>query len=173
MENMAKIRRSAAFQPFLLLLYLPADADFFGSAAFMSPGSKTGAASLFLLTRSGMTPWLWKALFNPGKNLCANRTESRSYHFTDTSEKRAAPLSTFNAEKCCLYSPALVIACSDREKTHKTFTGGPAFTVNEAQSVFGMGESVKASHLLTHTERQTSAASGWIWGKINPVKAEN
>lgn len=90
---------------FLLFIFLPADADFFGSAAFMCPGSITGAASLFLLTRNKMTPRLWKALFNPGENLRANRTENRSYHFTDTSEKQAAPLSTFNMEKCCLYGP--------------------------------------------------------------------
>lgn len=70
---------------FSLFIFLPADADFFGSAAFMSPGSMTGAASLFLLTRNEMTPGLWKALFNPGENLCVNWTENRSYHFTEAS----------------------------------------------------------------------------------------
>lgn len=91
---------------FLLFIFLPFDADFFGSAAFMSLGSTTGAASLFLLTRNEMAPRLWKALFNSGENLHANPTENRLQHFPVTSEKQAAPLSTFNMDECCLYGPA-------------------------------------------------------------------
>lgn len=133
---------------FLLFIFLPADADFFGSAAFMSPGSITGAASLFLLTRDEMTPTLWKALFNPGENLHANRTKKQVVSFHRHFREASRASEHFQHGKVLPLWSGPVIARSGREKTRKTFTGSWLSRLMrlKASSRWGKCESVTPPH---------------------------